>query len=80
MQDPNFVHGARIKWGRPYDSITRWDEVATWGLETFGWPGDRYVTEVNINEMIWWFREPTDQTLFTLRNGTVECIKLPYLG
>lgn len=74
-----FVHGARIKWGRSYDSIIKWDEVATWGLETFGLPGDRYVTEVTINEMIWWFREPADQILFTLRNGTVECIKLPYL-
>ena len=76
MKDHNYPHGARITWGRPFDTVTQWDEIATWGIETFGLPGDRYVTDININEMIWWFREPRDRTLFTLRNGTAQCIQL----
>jgi hypothetical protein len=51
---------------------------AAYELPDIGLPGNRYVTEINIDEMIWWFREPADRTLFTLRNGQVECIQLPY--
>ena len=75
MQDPNFPHGAQIAWGRSYDTITAWDEIATWGVEFFGLPGDRYVTDININDMTWWFRDPRDQTLFVLRNGLARCIQ-----
>ena len=81
MIDPNFTHGAKIKWGhsantnRQWDEI-QWDEIATWGIETFGLPGDRYITDLNYNHMIWWFRDPRDQTLFVLRNGIAECIEL----
>jgi hypothetical protein len=76
LQDPDYLHGARIQWGRPFSSEYQWDEVATWGLETFGLPGDRYITDVNVNDMTWWFRDPRDQTLFVLRNGQAKCIEL----
>ena len=76
MKDLDFPHGAKITWGRPMSTITHWNEVATWGIETFGLPGDRYITDINIDEMIWWFREPRDQTLFILRNGSAQCIQL----
>ncbi len=76
MQDPNYPHGAQIQWGRHFSAEYQWDEVATWGLETFGLPGDRYITDVNVNDMTWWFRDPRDQTLFVLRNGRAKCIEL----
>lgn len=76
LQDPDFPHGAQLAWGRPYDTITKWDSVATWGIETFGLPGNRYITEINVNEMTWWFREPEDRMLFVLRNGQARCIQL----
>jgi hypothetical protein len=76
LKDLDYPHGAKIKWGRPLDTITQWNEVATWSIETFGLPGDRYITDISINEMIWWFRDPRDQTLFTLRTGTAQCIQL----
>ena len=76
LQDPDFSHGAHLAWGRPYDTITKWDEVAIWGIETFGLPGDRYITEVNVNEMVWWFCDPQDRLLFVLRNGQARCIEL----
>ena len=76
LQDPDFPHGAWLAWGRPYDTITKWDEVSIWGIETFGLPGNRYITDININEMVWWFRDPQDRLLFVLRNGQARCIEL----
>ena len=76
LRDPEFPHGAQIRWGRQFSAEDHWDDVATWGLETFGLPGDRYVTDVNVNDMTWWFRDPRDQTLFVLRNGLARCIEL----
>jgi hypothetical protein len=76
LQDLDYPHGARIQWGRHFSSEYQWDEIATWGLETFGLPGDRYITDVNVNDMTWWFSDPRDQTLFVLRNGQAQCIEL----
>lgn len=76
MQDPDFPHGAQIRWGHHAKTETQWDQIATWGIETFGLPGDRYITHVNVNDMVWWFRDPRDQTLFVLRNGQAKCIEL----
>ena len=76
LQDREFSHGAHLAWGRPYDTITKWDEVSIWGIETFGLPGNRYITDININEMVWWFRNPQDRLLFVLRNGQARCIEL----
>ena len=76
MQHPDYPHGAQLLWSRAYNNVAAWDEVSTWSLEFFGLPGDRYVTEINIHEMIWWFRDPRDQTLFVLRNGQARCIEL----
>lgn len=76
MQDPDFVYGARIDWGWRMDQLDQWDDVAVWGVEHFGLPGDRYVTDVNVNDMTWWFKTEQDRLLFVLRNGSAKCIKL----
>lgn len=76
MQDPDFPHGAQIIWGQPVRAIEQWDEIATWSIECFGLPGDRYVTDTTVDYMTWWFKNPWDQTLFILRNGHAKCIEL----
>lgn len=76
MTDTRFPYGARILWGRGHDTIQAWDQVSIWGLETFGLPGDRYITDLNILDMTWWFRTDQDRTLFVLRNGSAECVQL----
>ena len=76
MQNPSYPHGAQIHWGRRFSNEQQWDEVAVWTLEFFGLPGDRYITDVNVNDMTWWFRDAKDQTLFVLRNGQARCIEL----
>jgi len=76
LRDPEYIYGARVQWGRPHDTISAWEDMAVWGMETFGLPGGRYITEININDMIWWFATAQDRLLFVLRNGTVQCIEL----
>jgi len=76
LQDPDYPHGAQIQWGRQFSIDNQWNDVATWGIEFFGLPGDRYITDVNVNDMTWWFRDPRDQILFVLRNGLARCIQL----
>jgi len=76
LQDPNFVYGARINWGYRMDTISQWDDVAMWGIDMFGLPGERYITEININDMTWWFRDEHDRLVFVLRNGQAQCTQL----
>ena len=60
------------------DTISQWDDVAMWGIEHFGLPGERYITEINVNDMTWWFRDEQDRLVFVLRNGLARCIQLEY--
>jgi len=76
LQDPKFLYGACIDWGYRMDTMEQWDDVAIWGIEIFGLPGERYLTEVNVNDMIWWFRTEQDRLMFVLRNGQARCIQL----
>jgi hypothetical protein len=76
LQDPNFIYGARMVWGRQMDNIKQWDDVAIWAIETFGLSGNLYITDINVNDMTWWFRTEQDRLLFVLRNGTAQCIEL----
>jgi len=76
LQDPNFPYGACVDWGYRMDTITAWDDVATWGFEMFGLPGERYITDINVNDMTWWFRDEQDRLVFVLRNGLARCTQL----
>lgn len=76
LQDREYPHGAKILWGKPVRTVEQWDEIATWGIEYFGLPGDRYITNTTVDHMIWWFKDPRDQTIFLLRNGQAKCIEL----
>ena len=75
LQDPDFAYGAQINWGYSMDTISQWDDVAVWGIEMFGLPGERYITEINVNDMTWWFRSEQDRLVFVLRNGLARCIQ-----
>ena len=58
------------------DTISQWDDVCIWAIEIFGLPGERYVTEINVNDMTWWFRSEQDRLMFVLRNGLAQCTQL----
>jgi len=75
LQDPEFAYGARIAWGRNMNTEGHWNEVSIWGVENFGLPGDRYITDININDMTWWFKYNHDRLLFILRNGQAQSVQ-----
>jgi hypothetical protein len=38
-------------------------------VHQFGLPGDRYITEANVDNMTFWFRDHHDALLFRLCHG-----------
>jgi hypothetical protein len=76
MLDSEFKYGAEIPWSRAHSSEQQWDDVAVWSIEQFGLPGDRFVTDVNVNDMTFWFKTPQDRLIFLLRNGQARCLEL----
>lgn len=68
MSDRNeFCHAVHVPWGSAVDTIQAWNDVCANAIDLFGLPGDRYQTEVNIDDMIWWFRDEHDAMLFRLK-------------
>jgi ABC-type transport system substrate-binding protein len=52
--------------------------VGVWAIETFGLPGDRYVTETLQDYMIFWFRQEADASMFMLRFGQADFISFEH--
>jgi hypothetical protein len=49
-----------------------WNETCAIVVEVFGLPGARYITDVTINNMTFWFRDHRDALLFKLCHGHAE--------
>ena len=71
MKDPDYLYPVVLPWSRQLDNIIAWNEVCAQGMEMFGLPGNRYITEANVNDMTWWFRDERDALLMTLKFGEV---------
>lgn len=56
-----------VNWNKEYDNETMWNEVCAWAIETFGLPGDRFVTHANINYMEFVFNCPKDALMMSLK-------------
>lgn len=67
LQDKEFPHPVRIKWSRHLDTIFLWNEVCADIMELFGLPGNRYITDVNINDMTVYFRDERDAVIMALK-------------
>jgi hypothetical protein len=68
LKNSEFLYPVNIKWGSDgLETITQWDQVCIWGIETFGLPGEKYVTDINDNSMTWMFRDPQDAVFFKLK-------------
>lgn len=68
-----------LTWNRGQGQVQYWNEIAAWAVETFGLPGDRYITDLNINDMTWWFRTSEDRLIFILKNGKARCMSFDKL-
>ena len=71
MQDNNFAYPVTVRWGRGTDTIEYWDHLCIYSIEQFGMPGDRYVTDISADAMVWAFRSDHDALIFRLRFSEV---------
>jgi hypothetical protein len=67
MQDYNFKYPVVVPWSSKLDTVSAWNEICAQGMEMFGLPGDRYITDANVTDMTWWFRDKHDALLMTLK-------------
>jgi len=67
LKEAEFKYPVVIPWGPKTDTVTAWNLVCADAMEMFGLPGDRYITDANVNDMTWWFRNEQDALLMTLK-------------
>lgn len=67
LQDEAFKYPVTIPWSPKLDTVSAWNEICAQGMEMFGLPGNRYITDANVNDMTWWFRDEQDALLMTLK-------------
>lgn len=65
--DHEFTHTVEIQWNPRLETEYAWNEVCARAMEMFGLPGHRYITEANINNMVWKFRDPNDALIMRLK-------------
>jgi hypothetical protein len=73
LRDDAFKHPVVVPWSSKLDTVSAWNEICAQGMEMFGLPGDRYITDANITDMTWWFRTEQDALLMTLKFSEVLC-------
>jgi len=73
LRDDEYCYPVIIPWSATLDSISAWNEICAQGMEMFGLPGNKYVTEANVNDMTWYFRDPKDALLMTLKFSEQIC-------
>jgi len=71
MRTNNFSHPVTVRWGRGADTMTYWDHLCIYSIEQFGLPGDRYVTDISADAMVWSFQSEQDALIFRLRFSEV---------
>lgn len=64
-QDINFKHIVRIPWSNG-DTINTWNDKCAWAIETFGLPGDKFITHANEDFMDFMFQDEQDAIHFSL--------------
>ena len=72
LRNSEYPHGMILTWHDEYNEMLRWNEMLARVVEVFGLPGDRYITDVNVNDMTFWFCDPRDALLFRLCHGHSE--------
>ena len=73
LRDDVFKYPVVVPWSNLLYTLTAWNEICAQGMEMFGLPGHRYITEVNGNDMTWWFRDEQDALIMTLKFSEVLC-------
>ena len=67
LREAEYCYPVVVPWSSKLDTVSAWNEICAQGMEMFGLPGGRYVTDANVNDMTWWFRSEQDALLMTLK-------------
>lgn len=67
LRDELFKYPVIIPWSSKLDTVSAWNEICAEAMELFGLPGNRYITDANVNDMTWYFRDEQDALLMTLK-------------
>jgi hypothetical protein len=67
LKEDEFKYPVVVPWSPRTDTVTAWNILCAGAMEMFGLPGDRYITDANVNDMTWWFRTEQDALLMTLK-------------
>lgn len=67
LPDNEFKYPVTIPWAPKLDTVSAWNEICAEAMEMFGLPGGRYMTEANVNDMTWYFKNEQDALLMTLK-------------
>jgi hypothetical protein len=67
LRDDAFKYPVVVPWSSKLDTVSAWNEICAQGMEMFGLPGGRYITDANVTDMTWYFRDPQDALIMTLK-------------
>jgi hypothetical protein len=73
LQDNDFKYPVVVPWSSKLDTVSAWSEICAQGMEMFGLPGGRYITDANVTDMTWYFKDPQDALLITLKFSEAVC-------
>jgi hypothetical protein len=71
LREVEFAHPVTILWGAGAKNETQWNDISIWAIETFGLPGDRYITDISTQHMTWLFRTDQDAVFMKLKYGAL---------
>lgn len=73
LKEEKFKYPVAVPWSARLDTVSAWNEICAQGMEMFGLPGDRYITDANVNDMTWWFANEHDALLMKLKFSEQLC-------
>jgi hypothetical protein len=71
LRESGYDHPVTIQWGAGAENETQWNDISIWCVETFGLPGDRYITDISTEHMTWFFRSDQDAVFMKLKYGAL---------
>ena len=69
LREAGYAWPVTIRWGAGAENETQWNDISIWCMETFGLPGDRYITDISTEHMTWLFKCDKDAVFMKLKFG-----------